>query len=266
MLEDGLYVRFPKPDYVLAFHDTPELPSGVVGASPGWALANVDSVDIEVKGVGGHGAYPHTTKDPIVVASAIIMRLQTLASREIDPLDPVVVTVGSFHAGTKHNIIPDSAKLQLTVRSYSDETRASLLDGIRRIAEGEAKAAGIADDAMPVISVKDPYTRSTFNTPEFTREVVAHLRSQMGEGRVVLTPSVMAGEDFGEFLRADEDNIKSLIFWVGGTPAEKLEAARKEGKSLPSLHSPFWAPEADKVIAAGAEALTATALRLMTKP
>lgn len=266
MLKDGLYERFPKPDYALAFHDTPELPSGVIGATPGWALANVDSIDIDVKGVGGHGAYPHKTKDPIVLASAIVMRLQTLASREIDPLDPVVVTVGSFHAGTKHNIIPGSAMLQLTVRSYSDETRKRLLDGIRRIAEGEAKAAGMPDDAMPVVTVKDPYTRSTFNSPEFTREVVDDLRSKMGEGRVQITPSVMAGEDFGEYRRADEQNIKSLIFWVGGTPAAKLEAARKEGRSLPSLHSPFWALEADKVIASGAEALTLTALRLMAKP
>ena len=266
MLKDGLYERFPKPDYALAFHDTPELPSGVIGATPGWALANVDSIDIDVKGVGGHGAYPHRTKDPIVLASAIVMRLQTLASREIDPLDPVVVTIGSFHAGTKHNIIPGSAMLQLTVRSYSDETRKRLLDGIRRIAEGEAKAAGMPDDAMPVVTVKDPYTRSTFNSPEFTREVVDDLRSKMGEGRVLITPSVMAGEDFGEYRRADEQNIKSLIFWVGGTPAAKLEAARKEGRSLPSLHSPFWAPEADKVIASGAEALTLTALRLMAKP
>ena len=266
MLKDGLYERFPKPDYALAFHDTPELPSGVIGATPGWALANVDSVDIEVKGVGGHGAYPHKTKDPIVLASAIVMHLQTLASREIDPLNPVVVTVGSFHAGTKHNIIPDGAKLQLTVRSYSDETRKRLLDGIRRIAEGEAKAAGMPDDALPVVTVKEPYTRSTFNSPEFTREVLEDLRGKMGEGGALITPSVMAGEDFGEFRRADENNIKSLIFWVGGTPAATLEAARKEGRSLPSLHSAFWAPEADKVIASGAEALTLTALRLMSKP
>ena len=266
MLKEGLYERFPRPDYAIAFHNTPELPAGVIGATAGWALANVDSVDIEVKGVGGHGAYPHTSKDPIVLASAIVMRLQTLASREIDPLDPVVVTVGSFHAGTKHNIIPDSAKLQLTVRSYSDETRGRLLDGIRRIAEGEAKAAGMPDGAMPVVTVKEPYTRSTYNSPEFTRQIVEHLRARMGEDRVVTAPSVMAGEDFGEFLRADERNIRSLIFWVGGTPAAQFDAAREEGRALPSLHSPFWAPEADKVIASGAQALTLIALQLMTKP
>lgn len=266
MLADGLYERFAKPDYTLAFHDTPELPSGVIGATPGWALANVDSVDIEVRGVGGHGAYPHTALDPIVLASAIVIRLQTLASREISAQDPVVVTVGSFHAGTRHNIIPAEAKLELTVRSYSDETRARLLEGIRRIARGEAQAAGVPDDRMPLVTVKDPYTRSTFNSPEFTRQVVEDLQSRMGADRVMVTPSTMAGEDFGEYRRADEENIQSLIFWVGGTPAEVIAAAKREGRSLPSLHSPFWAPEADKVIAAGAEALTLTALRLMAPP
>lgn len=134
MLKDGLYSRFPKPDYTLAFHDSADLPAGQVGAAVGWALANVDSVDMDVRGIGGHGAYPQTTKDPIVLASSIVMKLQTLASRETNPLDPVVVTVGSFHAGAKHNVISDDAKLQLTVRSYSDETRNRLLDGIRRIA------------------------------------------------------------------------------------------------------------------------------------
>jgi hippurate hydrolase len=265
MLKDGLYTRFPKPDYTLAFHDTPELPSGVVGAAKGWALANVDSVDILVKGVGGHGAYPHTTKDPIVLASAMVTRLQTLASREIDPLDPVVVTVGSFHSGTKHNIISDQARLELTVRSYSDETRERLLSGIRRIAEGEAIASGIPEDLMPEVSVKEPHTRATYNSPEFTEEAIAYLQQTMGKDRALITPSVMGGEDFGEFRRADEENIRSIIFWVGGSPPEKVAAARAGGPPLPSLHSPFWAPEADKVIGAGAQALTLTALRLMAR-
>lgn len=263
MLEDGLYTRFPKPDYALAFHDAAELPSGMIGASPGWALANVDSVDIDVKGVGGHGAYPQAAKDPIVLASAIVMRLQTLVSREQNPLDPAVVTVGSFHAGTKHNIIPDEARLQLTVRSYSDETRQRLLDGIRRIARGEAIAAGVPEERMPVVTVKEPYTRSTYNSPEFTREFLEDMGAAMGAGRVVSTPSVMAGEDFGEYRRADEAGIRSLIFWVGGRPAAELAAAQAEGQALPGLHSVQWAPQADTVIATAAEALTRTALRLM---
>lgn len=136
MIDDGLYTRFPKPDYAVAFHDAAQFPAGMIGYSPGFALANVDSVDITVPGVGGHGAYPHTTKDPIVLASAIVMRLQTLVSRENSPLEPAVITVGSFHSGAKHNIISDEAKLQLTVRSYSDENRKRLLDGIARVARG----------------------------------------------------------------------------------------------------------------------------------
>ncbi|MEJ2409736.1 MAG: amidohydrolase [Novosphingobium sp.] len=265
MLKDGLYTRFPKPDYTLAFHDTPELPSGVVGAAKGWALANVDSVDILVKGVGGHGAYPHMTKDPIVLASAIVMKLQTLVSREIDPQDPVVVTVGSFHAGTKHNIISDHARLELTVRSYSDATRAKLLSGIKRIAEGEAIASGLARELMPEVTVEEPYTRSTYNSPGFTQEAIDYLQQKMGEDRAVIVPSVMGGEDFGEFRRANADHIKSIIFWVGGSPADRIAAAKSGGAPLPSLHSPFWAPEADKVIAAGSQALTLTAMRLMAK-
>ncbi|MFC6621590.1 amidohydrolase [Novosphingobium panipatense] len=265
MLKDGLYTRFPKPDYTLAFHDTPELPAGTVGAAKGWALANVDSVDFLVRGVGGHGAYPQTTRDPIVLAASIVTKLQTLVSRENNPLDPVVVTVGSFHAGTKHNIISDEAKLELTVRSYSDETRTRLLDGIARVAKGEAIASGMPDDRMPQVTVKEPHTRATWNSPEFAEEAVADLKSKMGADKVVITPSVMGGEDFGEFRRADEGRIKSVIFWVGGTDPQKLAAAKANGTAMPSLHSPFWAPQADKVIASGAKALTLTALRLMPR-
>ncbi|MBV1916612.1 MAG: amidohydrolase [Sphingomonadaceae bacterium] len=263
MLADGLFERFPAPDYALAFHDSPAMPSGMISAAPGWALANVDSVDIEVKGVGGHGAYPQATKDPIVLASAIVMKLQTLVSREISAHDPVVVTVGSFHSGTKHNIIPASAKLELTVRSYSDGTRRKLLDGIRRIAEGEARTAGLAEELLPVVTVKEPYTRATYNSPDFTSAFMADLRSSLGEERVTLSKPAMGGEDFGEYRRADEDNIRSLIFWVGGSSPADIAAAKRGDKELPSLHSPFWAPEADKVVAAGAEALVRTALRLM---
>ncbi|WP_395332887.1 amidohydrolase [Novosphingobium sp. BL-8H] len=265
MLKDGLYARFPKPDYTLAFHDSADLPAGQVGAAIGWALANVDSVDIDVKGIGGHGAYPQATKDPIVLASAIVMKLQTLASRETNPLDPVVVTVGSFHSGAKHNVISDDAKLQLTVRSYSDETRNHLLDGIRRIARGEAIASGLPDDLMPVVTVKEPHTRATWNSPEFTQAAVADLKVKLGEGNVVVTPSVMGGEDFGEFRRADEQHIQSVIFWVGGVDPAKLAAAKSGGAALPSLHSPFWAPVADKVISSGSEAITLTAMRLMPR-
>jgi hippurate hydrolase len=263
MLEDGLFTRFPKPDYVLAFHDAAQFPAGMIGYSPGYALANVDSVDVVVRGVGGHGAYPHMAKDPVVLASAMVMKFQTLVSRESSPLDPAVVTVGAFNAGTKHNIIPDEARLQLTVRSYSDQSRALLLDGIRRIARGEAIAAGLPDELMPVVTVEEPYTPSTFNDPGFTERVMARLRERFGEARVQQVPSVMGGEDFGQFRRAAPDEVESLIFWVGGVPQADWEAAQRGEKQLPSLHSPFWAPDADAVIATAAEALAASALDLM---
>lgn len=265
MLADGLYTRFPKPKYTLAFHDTGDLASGVIGTVPGFALANVDSVDLTVPGLGGHGAYPHTTKDPIVLASAIVTRLQTLVARETSPFEPSVVTVGSFHAGAKHNIIPDEARLQLTVRSYGDAQRQRLLDGIARIAKGEAIAAGMPDDRMPGVVVREPHTRATWNTPDFTRKIHAILSARLGQDRVVETTPTMAGEDFGEFGRADSDNIETTILWVGGRRADDLERARRDGRPLPSLHSPFFAPEADKVIAAGAEALVVSAMALMPK-
>jgi hippurate hydrolase len=265
MLEDGLFTRFPKPDYVIAFHDAAQFPAGMIGYSPGYALANVDSVDVTVPGVGGHGAYPHTTKDPVVLASAIVMKLQTLVSRESSPLDPAVVTVGSFHAGAKHNIISDEAKLQLTVRSYSDESRKLLLDGIARIAKGEAIAAGMPEDRMPTVEVIEPYTPSTYNDPDFTETVMAGFRQRFGAERVLQVPSVMGGEDFGQFKRAAPDDVQSLIFWVGGVPADDFEAAQRGEATLPSLHSPFWAPDAEKVIATGAEGLASAALDLMPR-
>ena len=264
MLEDGLFTRFPKPEYVLAFHDAAQAPAGFIGYSKGYALANVDSVDISVSGVGGHGAYPHTTKDPIVVASSIVMRLQTLVSRESNPQDPAVVTVGSFHAGAKHNIIPDEAKLQLTVRSYSDESRKLLLDGIERIAVAEAQAAGMPEDKLPQVSVKDPYTPSTYNNPDFTDQVMGGLIERF-PNRVFEVPSVMGGEDFGQFRRADPDDIQSLIFWVGGVPQDRFEAAARGEVELVSLHSPFWAPDAETVIETATEAMTAATLDLMPR-
>ena len=265
MLDDGLYTRFPKPDYVLAFHDAAALPAGVIGITPGYALANVDSVDITVKGVGGHGAYPHTTRDPIVLASRIVTTLQTLVSRENDPANPAVVTVGSFQAGSKHNIISDEAKLQLTVRSYTPEVRQLLLDGIRRIARGEAIAAGMPEDRMPVVKTRDTeYTPSTFNTEKLSTRALGLFTQHFGQERAIKTPAVMGGEDFSRFWLADK-RIESLIFWVGGTPHDKWKAAGGDASKLPSLHSPFWAPEADTVVSTATEALTITALDILKK-
>jgi hippurate hydrolase len=265
MLNDGLYTRFPKPQVVLAFHDAAALPAGVIGVTPGYALANVDSVDILVKGVGGHGAYPQTTKDPIVLASRIVTTLQTLVSRENDPANPAVVTVGSFQSGAKHNIISDEAKLQLTVRSYKPEVRKLLLDGIKRIARGEAIAAGMPEDKMPVVTIREEmYTPATFNTEKLSLHTLELFTGHFGPQRVLKTPAVMGGEDFSRYWLADK-SIESLIFWVGGTPKPVWDAAAGDQQKIPSLHSPFWAPDAEAVILTATEAMTLAALDVLKK-
>lgn len=264
MLDDGLFTRFPKPTHALALHDTTGMPAGTLAYSSGYALANVDSVDVTVKGVGGHGAYPQATRDPIVLASRIVTALQTLVSRETDPQKPAVVTVGSFHAGAKHNIIPDEARLQLTVRSYDPATRKILLDGIARIARGEAIAAGMPEDRMPVVKVKEPATPATLNTQPFTDTVAKAFTARFGAERVRAIPPTMGGEDFSQYHLADT-SIQSMIFWVGGVSSAQWEAARGDVSRLPSLHSPFWAPDPEPTIAAGVEAMVTAALTVVGK-
>jgi hippurate hydrolase len=264
MLDDGLYTRFPKPQYVLALHDSAALPAGMISYTNGYALANVDSVDLTIRGVGGHGAYPHTTKDPIVLASRTILALQTLVSRENDPQDPSVVTVGSIHGGTKHNIIPDEVKLQITVRSYKPEVRQRLLDGIKRIAEGEAIAAGMPKDRLPVMTYEPNYTPSTFNTPKLTGQVAEILTKRFGRDRVIELPAVMGGEDFSRFHLADK-SIESMIFWLGAVKKQDYEAVKGDILKLPSIHSSKFAPDPEPTIATGVEAMTAAALGVLEK-
>jgi amidohydrolase len=264
MLDDGLYTRFPHPTHAIAFHDMPDLPSGVIGLASPWALANVDSVDLTVRGVGGHGAYPHKTVDPIVLASRIVTTLQTLVSRENDPQSPAVVTVGSFIGGTKHNIIPDEAKLLITVRRYSDDVRAKLLAGIQRIAKGEAIAAGVPDDLMPIYKLEDDFTPSTYNVPEFGDYLAGLYRAHFGADRVVKATPTMAGEDFSLFWRTD-NKIKSFILFVGAVPPDKLKDIQAGKAPAIPLHSPLWAPDAPAVINTGAKAMTIAALDILRR-
>jgi hippurate hydrolase len=264
MLDDGLFTRFPKPDYLLAFHDAATLPAGVIGMTNGYMLANVDTVNISVKGVGGHGAYPQNTKDPIVLASRIVTSLQTLVSRENDPQQPAVLTVGSFHSGTKSNIISDEAKLALTVRSYTPETRKLLLDGIRRVVRGEAIAAGMPEDRMPSVEIEQPSADATFNTAELNGRLKQVFTAHFGADRVVDAKPVMASEDFSRFWLADKSK-QSVMFWVGGVPQDKWDAVKGDTLKLPALHSPFWAPDAAKVIATATEAMTVAALDVLKK-
>jgi hippurate hydrolase len=264
MLDDGLYTRFPKPEVAIAFHDSAGLPAGMIGYTGGYTMANVDSVNLTVKGIGGHGAYPQLAKDPIVLAARIVTSLQTLVSREIDPLESGVVTVGSFIAGTKHNIIPDEAKLQITVRSYTPEVRKILLEGIARIAKGEAIAAGMPEDRMPVMTLRDGLTPATFNTQPLTERIGEAFVGRFGEARVVKIKPQMGGEDFSRFHLADE-KIQSLLFWVGGVPQAKWDAVKGDVTKLPSIHSPFWAPDPEITIATATEAMTTAALTVLGK-
>jgi hippurate hydrolase len=214
MLKDGLYTRFPKPEKVIALHDNASLPAGTIGLGSGYVMANVDSVDLDVKGVGGHGAYPQDTKDPIVVAARIVTTLQTLISRELDPQDSGVVTVGAFNGGFKHNIIPDDVQMQLTVRSFADTTRDKLLKGIERIARAEAMAANLDPDKAIKIRVKDDYTPSLFNDPALVDRLSVVLKKEFGDAKIVKAEPSMGGEDFSRFGRTD-DKIPVMLIAAG---------------------------------------------------
>ncbi|MCL6740954.1 amidohydrolase [Sphingomonas sp. RB56-2] len=265
MLEDGLYTRFPKPNTVLAFHDSAILPAGTIGLTPGYTTASVDNVDVLVRGVGGHGASPQSTKDPIVLASRIVVALQTLVSREKNPLDPAVLTVGSFQAGNKHNVIPDEAKLQITVRTYKPEVRKLLLDGIARIARGEAISAGLPDDRMPVVTIREgQHTPATFNTEKLANHTLALFGQHFGADRTTVLQPFMVGEDVGRYWLNDPA-IEGTLFWVGGVPKAKWDAAGGDTTKLPSLHSPLWAPDAETVISTATEAMTVAALDVLKK-
>lgn len=262
MLDDGLYERFPTPDYAVALHVSASAPAGVIGYTSGFALANVDSVDITVQGVGGHGAAPESTKDPVVIGAQIVMALQTLISRETAANDAAVVTVGSFHAGFKHNVISDEATMQLTVRSYSDESRRRLLDGIRRIAQAQAMSAGVPEERLPIVTVAKHYTPATYNDPELAARLGEVFKNRFGPERVLETPAVLAGEDFGRFGRTEED-VPAFIFWLGGVEPNRYKTAQERGAILPSLHSPLFAPAIQPTLSMGADAMTAAAMDLL---
>ncbi|MEO6003228.1 MAG: amidohydrolase [Opitutus sp.] len=265
MLTAGLYRKFPKPDYAIALHDSATLPVGTVGTVEGYIMANVDWVDLTVRGVGGHGAYPHTTKDPIVLASRIVMALQTIVSRETRPIEPAVVTVGSIHGGTKHNIIPDEVKLQLTLRSYSDTVRAHTIEAIKRICRGEAIAAGVPEDRMPIVNViEEEGTPATYNNPELTRRIRGSLTQWLGADHVVTIDPEMGGEDFAHFGLTTE-KVPICLFRVGAVDPAKLAESQRTGVPLPSLHSNRFAPVPEPTIKTGVTALTGAALDLLKK-
>src|SRR5438094_6401755 len=265
LLNAGLYQKFGKPDFAVGFHDKADLQTGHIGVTEGYTYANVDSVDVTVRGVGGHGAYPHKTKDPIVLAAEMINAWQTIASRENNPLDPIVVTVGSIHGGTKHNIIPDEVKMQLTVRTYKPEVRQRVLSAIEQIAKGCATAAGLPPDKMPEVNVLHAeHVNAVYNNPELTKRVKATLKSAIGDENVVDKDPTMAGDDFSEFSLPDH-SIPACMFNVGAVDPAKAAEAKKTGASLPSLHSSKFLPLPEPTIRVGIIGMTSAVLDLMKK-
>ncbi len=257
MLKDGLFTRFPKPDYALSVHDESTLPSGQVGYHPAYFRAAADTVNITIFGQGGHGAAPHDTIDPIVIAARVIMALQTVVSRENNPMDPVVITVGSIHGGTQANIIPDQVKLQLTVRTFSEAVRNRVHAAIAREVKGEALAANAPRE--PLIEVRRGVD-AVYNDPELTARMVRTLREVMGPQNVVEMPAKMTSEDFANYGLA---GAKAVLLHIGAVEPSKLDAARKSGIPLPGPHSPQWAPEYKPTIQAAITAETAILLDLL---
>ena len=256
MLKDGLFERFPKPDYAIALHVDSNLEAGKVGYRAGYALANVDSVDITVKGRGGHGAFPHGTIDPVVQAAQLVLDLQTIVSREIKPIEPAVITVGSIHGGTKHNIIGNTCHLQITVRSYSDEVRSHLLKAIQR----KAKAVAIsfrADEPEIKISEGTPALR---NDNDLAVRVGAVFKSVLGNAHVVTSEQSMGGEDFSQYGKA---GVPILMFRLGTVEPRRLQRFRQFEQSPPSLHSSKFYPDAESTLRTGLIATASAALEIL---
>ncbi|MGB2623247.1 MAG: amidohydrolase [Candidatus Acidiferrum sp.] len=264
MIRAGLFTKFPKPDYMLALHDSAAVPAGKVSWRAGTLLAGADSVDITVRGYGGHGAVPQATKDPIVIASEIVVMLQTIVSREMDPQVPTVVTVGSFHAGTKNNIIPDEARLQLTVRTMNPEQREKVLAAIAQITNGVAAAAGVPADRAPIIKVEEDHVPATINDPELSRRVGASLERALGKENVLAGEPIMASEDFSLFALADP-KPPICMFWLGASDPEKLKEAEEKGTQLPGPHSSKFAPVPGPAIRTGVKAMSSAVMDLLQK-
>jgi amidohydrolase len=258
MLADGLFTRFPRPDFALSLHDDDTMPAGTIGYHPGLFRAMSDSVTITVYGRGGHGAMPHNTVDPIVLASRIVLSLQTIVSRENNPVEPIVITVGSIHGGTQANIIPDEVRLQLSVRTYTEEVRTRTFAAIRRIARGEATSAGAPRESL--VETPERANPPVYNDPTLTSRLAGALKSGLGESFVVEMPAKMTSEDFSEYGLA---GVPSSLLHIGAVHPSKLAAARQSGVPVPAPHSPEWAPEREPTLKGAIRAETTALLELL---
>ena len=264
MLNAGLYEKYPIPDYGIALHASPTIPSGKVGFGKGYIMANTESVDIKIFGQGSHGAVPHMSIDPIVTASMIVMELQTIVSRNLNPLDDAVITVGSIKGGTKHNIIPDEVNLQLTIRTYKEEVRNLIHKRIKEICNGIAASMGLDESRWPKIIMPEQYTPANYND-EILIDIMTNVsNSIIGKENVVTVEPQMVGEDFARY-GSTKENIPTAMYWLGTVPKERMDKYNAGEYALPALHSPFYYPEIDNSIRTGVKVSTESLIELFNK-
>jgi hippurate hydrolase len=265
MLGDGFYTRFPKPDYAIALHNEPTIEAGKVGLIAGPIYASATTVEVRIRGVGGHGAHPETTKDPIVMAAQYVLALQTIVSRQTLPLEPAVVTVGSIHGGSKNNIIPDEVVLQLTVRAFNEEVRRNILASMDRMARGVALAAGVPDDRAPIMKVfENESVTATYNDPKLAQRLKTTFAASLGEGNVAELKPIMVSEDFGLF-GLEGHQIPTVMFQLGTSSAQQLSESQRTGKPVASLHSSLFLPQAEPALRTGIVASTSAVLNLLKR-
>jgi hippurate hydrolase len=261
MLADHMYERFGRPDVAIALHDA-NFAAGKISVVAGPALASSTSIDVVMRGVGSHGSQPEAGKDPIVMAAEFVTELQTVVSRSVPPQQPAVVTVGQIHGGTKRNIIPDEVKMELTTRSYSESVRQTIIEGVKRTAQGVAIAAGVPEDRMPVVTVlDDESTPAMINNVELSAKLQKLFAEKLGPENVIERKAIMGSEDFGVFSL--EERIPAVIFWLGAYDPAKVAESERTGKALPSPHSPLFAPLPEPALRTGVTAMTDAALALL---
>jgi amidohydrolase len=265
MLADGLYERFGKPDVAIALHDTNTHAAGTVGIVSGPTLAGVTSIDVTLRGQGGHGSAPQLGKDPVVMAGEFIVQLQTIVSRQEDPRDPAVVTIGDIHGGAKRNVIPNEVKMELTTRAFSDRAMSVIIEGVRRTAQGVALAAGVAEDRQPIVTIlENESAPATYNDPALAARVKAALAKALGAKNVFDDAPIMASEDFGLF-GLEGHKIPAVIFWLGAMDPQKFAAAQAEGKLLPGLHTSKFEPLPEPTLRTGVIAMSSVATALLQR-
>lgn len=255
MINDGLFKKFPVPDYALCYHVSAELPSGTIGYFPGPIFAGVKSAEITVYGSGGHGAMPHTTIDPIVIAARIILDIQTIVSREINPVKPAVVTVGAIHGGTRSNVIPDEVKMLLTIRFFEDDVFRTIKESLINITRGAAIAAGLPESKIPLVVFDDSNNPPVSNNPELVMKGIKSMKSILGEKKVVQVDPSTVAEDFGKY-GLTEEKVPIALFWLGGVGINKYEEHITNGSALPPLHNASFAPDFDPAFRTGVSAMS----------